>query len=1528
MADIQGLLVEQETIGSSNYHVIIPKSLRDNAWLSSIGRCQRLFNEISIVGGDIQFDFLACRWIDPLPLLSLLIEIVRAKKLGCSISVLFPSSDDGPCEEEFNKLNQNSPNRLLLFLSREGFFSTLLAFGIPGYVGEKELSADLIDSLKNVNASPSYTDAHFIPVTLYDVPLLVNGGGVRDDFSHFSADAVENILKDAEVALHTRCSAPQRRHLLYNLRAVIQEFLHNVQEHAYDDEPIRLAGLYVRYRQGGVILTGVNDKGFYEECVNQEYKNCNMVSRDWLDSKIGCLELFFLDRGIGIVSHFTQGKASVDFEYVMRSTFFSGESTKKTRKTEHGGLKLLHTLLSRSTDYLRAVDNMTWFGCHVPFGRVGSQVVRRQSDMSKSEGLIGLGYHVRLGWNASTQTDDAWLSFSGDEIEQVFTELCKPPDSCAELFDLFDRYSIWDEFYANGDPLIKDEKYILWRPIPNRMKWDILSSMEDLSKRIRTGSTLVIVDIPSREAATYAAAMSNACFDRREKWPKKFKRIILVTNRWGFAYAEHRNYETGKHGYSTFATKDIPGKFKPGIQKKHIGEVTFRQLVVHWLKWLDSVHLWEYVNVVDRLFLAEPIIWSETDKHQPKEVISGYLDFTATVHHKSCAVLYRNALGRIFGLLDENRAEIIPVDNLASPVVHDVYAYEVMDPPESVSDIMDKVAVGSVLVSGSTLQATGLNNNIHFFVHGSAPQKNIYPSLFHWLPRPIVKTESPIQKRIGKTAAIAPSGWLSIEIPRHGSDGELVGCRDPWATYADWQNPGPMIAKLGHWHYEGHHDLITINIPDAVDNAFIRKTPLAYFLVNKIISFLGVRAEVLDQSWRESYPKEVTRPGILIYRSHPSSEHIMDRILSVLPEDARSAVSNQIFPILPLRTKFGASTLLIPPRMREEIRESNNNTRVMIFDDAAISGRTLQDLRTSLTDIGANNISFVLIANRLRMPAEAKNIDYYWRLDVPTMGREGSCALCSAWHQVDSFSKQLVNGSSAEILEKWLKDWGAVSPLTNWHAGLNPMPIPLVVKKYCYKPNSDPPEYRAEIPIFRSTGLSIHAAEIHAMTARDDYGLKKIKEQREPAVRIELAASQLLLFGDELDHDLIHDFIVYGLLKPMSELPENSPSAALAVFVVIRTLTLLSRAGQINVADTASQNAIDLQSRSHGLILVAYFLMHNLFDSNNDIYYPALRLLSSRHASVPEKLRYLFRETITIDGNAHSEPLPRLHRRLKDVTGIEESEVRRALDSLASIEDIVKELGSELARCAAAFGKKEDGYSDRRIKLARSIVQLRESLKFYINSDKYPDVSLVENVINDINQLADCYFYRLDPREGQRGRGFRESLEALWSNGEIRWTEAFQGKPGSIESFDPIIMQSKLSGLSSNFDGARWVWIPWHKHIVSLIKDLLMNVIHRTGQIHDPWDDGVVLADMWVNVNYEPKRVLIRFATGCSKDISVIYRDIEKGTVEKTRWEPLCELGGKVSLDEVMSKQGERLVLEVSIPYASYIGKEHQEESA
>lgn len=1522
------------TVSKSNQQemrVSIPQHLRDNDWATSIGYLQNELDSITSNHGEVVFDFVEARWIDPLPLLSLLIEITNLAKRGIATKAIFSAEDKGPSPAEINQPYQNSPNRLLLFLAKEGFFEELLKHNILAYLGESKLSQEIMAECTTLTATASYADAHFIEIKLFDVPALASK-------SSFPAITVETVLSKAEVSLRSRCSAPERRHLLYTLRAVLQEFLHNVQEHAYEKEDYRPAAFYVRYRQGRTSLSNTPGRDFYEACIRLEIDNCDLLNRDWLDARPGCLEIFFMDRGMGMLKKLAEQTTKSNFRNVMHMTFLDGRSTKPTpRGTEHGGLYLMHKLMSRSHDYMRAINGKTWFGSMVPFTRQAATVTKPVKTECE---FIGLAYHLRLSWKASTDESETWLRFSPKAKAQIrLVELCKPAASCVDQFSLYEKCAVVDDRFRTPEkfPGENATQFLLWLPQRGLMKWDILDKLEKLTSHIPDKGTLIIADIPTMEAAMYQAAMSQSNFRKTEVWPSKIERIVLATNRWTFAYAEYVDLGN-MHGFSSFRTEEIPETFKAGLGIDLQG-MSFRTLVIHWLKWHDSRRFWQEAKKEGRYFLPERVVWSEKENHEPDKIIDGYLDFPATTHNHFCAELYRNALNRVLGLLDEQPLRLVSVDRLADPVVHDLYANEVYDPPEHDNPGLKKVATGSVLVSGFTLHATGLSDeSIHFFIHGSSDQLGKYPSLFHWLPGAIPADAVPSQRRIGKTSAIAPDGWLSIEIPRDDSGERKYSFRTPEECYEDWQNSGPVIAKIGHWHYEGHHDFLTINIPDAVADAFIRNGPLAQFLIDNILLPLGVTKKETTGAGNKFAASPTANHSILVYRSHPSSERIIDNVLEKLDEQLRLKIKKWIFPVLPLRRRWGGSTLLVSPRMRDEMQAALEIRKsAIIFDDAAITGRTVQDLLTSLRAWGATDIQVVTIANRLRLPTETKAVKYFWRLDVPTLGRQGTCPLCQAMEAAKSLAGQMTDSSAAKkSLQQWIRTWSQVSPMTEWDAGLSPLPLSQPhKKKFCYRHKSGTHLY--ELELFRSTGLTIHAAEVHAMTASDDYALKKLREQDDPAIQIELAASQLLLFGDELDTDLVRDFVIDGLLEPLSKLNADSPYGQLAVLILMKMLsTTESQQVRKDVVRKAKEKIDTLRALGHGQILLAYLITQGLANVNDDFFQAGTRLLTTRHSDIATKLLSLFRETVTPLGGIHSEPIPALLKELGANRTPDPVLWSSTLNSLAKLLDIIDELGLDVAA-----SDEQGSYKEKRDKLEQSLrcaespiekawnPQKQDCLESDITEIYKNAMVCLQQVQSDLNGVADCYFYRISleekrkPEEGHKIEEFMEMLPSIW--GKINWADVCKEK-GVSNGTTPQIKYSSTSGMDNEFDGIKLFWLLWHAPLQTIIKDLLMNAMHpayatkerKEALISDPWDKGNTdLAHMWVHVKFTPKAAIISFANGNPDPIST-FSELEKGSWKKTRWDMLTDLGGNIGFDPQLGQTG-ILAVQVHIPYAPYL---------
>ncbi|MCL5238086.1 MAG: phosphoribosyltransferase [Nitrospirae bacterium] len=1506
------------------FNITLPKYFRDEGWANGIGLIQeeitRWAAQRALTPRKVIFDFNSCRWIDPLPLISILLEIANAQALDLLVDIRLPIPDAGPAPSEIGPYQQ-SPNRLLRFLDQEGFLDCLEQLKITRF-NQLDQSRE---NYRNLHVKASYEDARCIPMSLFIVP--------QEEDSEFAKRSVEILLKGVDSKLASKIAPQTRDRLIYKLRVAVQEMLHNAQEHAYEEETApRALGLYIRYRTGRLGLDSAG-REVYRRHVSEERIRCPQLDVDWLTPRPGCIEVFMLDRGVGMVYRFEQANVQLSDKYkfnqVMQEVFLGGRSTKPERLTRYGGLHLLYNLLNETGDYIRALENHIWFGCSAPIDRPTAVTYSLTEKRSRRQGLA---IHLRLGWKEETDYGDRWAKFGEGQQSEVWPELCLDESDCASSFKWFESKKVLDERFGQLKVYGEQSDWILWLVRPHRMKWDILNFLEyKVAPYATDETTLIIADIPSYEAETYAAALDEFKAPGSADWPKKLARIILSTNRWRFATVNYQKHGS-RHGFSSLKEDFKKVQIKhPTITPK---PQTFRLSVVRWLKWHDSRRLWEEVNHGRSMFIPEKIIWGHDQTGIPV-TIGGYLDFPQTTRNSLCAAIYRISLARVLGVLPPHEVDFYPLDRLTLPVLQEIHAVEVYEPATTFPGT--RLAIGSVLVSGSTLAASGaLSLDLHFFVHNSSPLRKHKPSLLFWLPNQQLSESAPRLSRIGKTAAVAPEGWKSFEIPRFDENGKCIGFRDPQKTYQDWQSSSPVIVKAGHWSYEGHHDFLTLNIAAAVEAAFLEKNDLARFLILTILPFIGIDKSHIDKNWHrlldDHFGKNSSRSsnqakyGLLVYRSHPTSELVVRKLLNLLTPQGRQLAMTRISPILPIRVRWSGSSLLIPPLMRQEIRSAlivdNQMRPILLFDDAAITGRTIQDLRAALSALGATPIKTMVIVNRLRQPADGykeERVDYYWRLDLPVMGREGNCPLCHALSLSESFSCSLSAPYAKEEIRHWGYRWGSASPLNNWSRGLRPLPLvnPEMATRYCYRQSpetlNEEAKHLAKIDLIRSTGLALHVAELHAMTGRDDYCLKKIREHGEPEIRCELAASQLLLFGNEFDLDVRVE-LVKILIRELSRLKEHSPHAPLAALAAMYGLGLLDTTAKRQAANAV----IEYEKEKLNYVtkvLLAYLTSEELISQDSIAYKIGKRLLSTASWSLSQRLTAWFLEHLSPRGNAHSEAIPLLIDDLAQASTINDVRIKDALDSLDHLADIVDGLESVLVRKEAS-----DTFGDKTAAMKKNAEMVRELIT-RSSSDRLQagwrenTKHALETYVASMKAVADAFFHRIPlTKEYWRDRTF-ETKALTQIIKRIEWKGASDGKVcnGNFVESRKRSIKFSLSG-ALNFDSSSGeVWITWHRGIAGIVLDLLRNAVYSTSVIIDPWDPGrQEYADLWVRVDYETKAVTMIFTNASACNSTTVLPKLKKH-----RWSHLTAIGGSVEPIDLTDKI---LGIRISIPYAAYLG--------
>jgi hypothetical protein len=309
------------------------------------------------------------------------------------------------------------------------------------------------------------------------------------------------------------------------------------------------------------------------------------------------------------------------------------------------------------------------------------------------------------------------------------------------------------------------------------------------------------------------------------------------------------------------------------------------------------------------------------------------------------------------------------------------------------------------------------------------------------------------------------------------------------------------------------------------------------------------------------------------------SQRTTDRIISIL-EDVRNIEKFRHFSgftfgplpdrhVIPL-VCFGesaASPLRFSPLAFERLstsietlRSQTGKARVVIFDDAIISGKTMREIEQVVRGIGAAEVHTVALADRSGLPAtlgyaikHTERHHRFWRWDVPALGQIRGCPLCAAILQANSFRVRETSPEFLRRLQDWQELWKPRDAIDEWDATITPPRKTSdhqeeLTHRFCVYPNG---AVTASHRVTHSTtvGFTAAALEIARATGNYSFALNKCKSIvaafGEPDVGIEILSAQLLLFLDDLGIWQKADYF-YELLALLWAAEADSPFTALA----------------------------------------------------------------------------------------------------------------------------------------------------------------------------------------------------------------------------------------------------------------------------------------------------------------------------------------------------------------------------------------------
>ncbi|WP_299979702.1 hypothetical protein [Desulfobacula sp.] len=1516
------------TVEEGLLKIVIFEDLRDCPWAAYFGEIQQALRHKLLRTKPIDkclFDFSNCNWADPLPLLYFILVATEFTDNGGKLNLILP------------EVNEKSA-RFLKYLGKEGFLDLFndISESISDNLGL--ITKDKIEGYKDLSAQLAYVDSTLIPAQLFKVTSY----RTITDWAEKNHDLLVSLLI-------SKVPGWTIDDILYRLKTFLFESSFNIFDHAYPNGGNRYAAIYVRYRKG---LIGINqeERKALQPALKNESDNdiCPCLPLYFFKSREGCLEATVADIGVGMSNTLSsiiktkKGKTPKRlFPHACELVFIDGMHKKSSEYlTRCGGLHLLGRLLSENNDFIRGRDEDSWYGDVLPLHRKSTFAHHLASGKDHcGMSVEGLSWTTRLSWLAPTDTGDSgfWKKWKGEcSKNPVFQELQSNEIDIGQFRGIsfrderFEKYLGW-----LGNVEIKgNEKQHIYLVKPGRSKIDILDSLENISSKFTPNLklNLVIGDIPSHEAVTYAAALNKLKVDHRQKWPAIFSKITLITQQlsvFGLTYKKSSNgfeyrEEFTDSLYSTGSSKD----FDPSANIRHY---------IRWLRHHDSDIFWRHIiekHPDDHTYIGGKIRWSIERKE-----INGYLDFVQTLTDTLLRHLYKITLERLPCLKHDAKCKLVAMDNHVRDLVNH---YNSTILPRLSGKNEFTIYIGSVEVTGFTRdmavfgQASTEYVPIHFFRHIDSDFNTAHLLLWpqqDWFKKHF-EPEKADYKRIDKSGVIAKGGLSCFQLPRFDKDKQSFYGRSPKDTYDDWQDPNPCIMKIGHWRYESNHDLLTVNLWNALKYSFATWGNLSCFLMGCFFNALGIKNQKYltsdGREWlkkiRENNESKVLKACAIIYPSHPNTDNTISYLLASVNEEIRK----KIIAVRPIRKTRGRSAFLISPSVIERIKtliNASQSKSILIFDDALISGRTNSELEYLLRSIGAQKIQTLVILERRRLPGIASQEEKalaYWRLDVPVIGNKLTCPICRVLDKTEQFSTYIISREAKNRIGEWQREWEMTSPLTDWTShGLTPVAVNLLsprkrfstyqndLGKYCQIGGEE-----QRIVLKRSIGLTTFASELHSMVFRDDYVVETLMREthlNEPAI-VEMITSQLILFGEEFTSEIRHKLlmVLFKTVNKFDDVDRHSSLAAVTFFIQNEaTLNVL-------VGDLYKSGELDRMILNTDLAIVVAYSIH-LFPDFTQLTGPGIegaqRLLKQKVDS--NFYHRLHLETYSKQGKAHTKALTKF---IDEPFTEKAVLIINALNTIDHLKYLIKKINFIHLRINKSDEEpsKEETSKEFLEGIDNKLDDTYQLIKDLKDQESEEDVAFaktkVKQLIKCLDQLHDKLFFPLAIAGINRNgsRSFDETeLITIPSNYTEDKIKNLRGEKDKLP-YSQEMLHLSISGEPFPTEDREESWVIWDASVKEIVDYLVMNVRHSNDPIRDYWHHDEGLAHMWMHVKYGRDFLTILLANSSSFKADYVIHE----TKSKGRFLHLEDLGGKVTYEDSNIDEVAILVTKIQIPYA------------
>ncbi|QDG40082.1 hypothetical protein FJN14_17105 [Alteromonas mediterranea] len=1162
-----------------------------------------------------------------------------------------------------------STDRFLKFLSTEGFlkawtnFTTVyqneyeLNLQAPIIkLGEKALDENLYKKLSQIGEPLYISEGSCVPCTTYKVFKTLtkknSSSIIKEVLESLELSSVEQIMSGIVSSIEKKVSINLRKIIEVKLREIVREVVHNIAEHAYrgekfDDSQIGpgFYCVYIRLRKGWL---NSDFSDLDNKALNIERQGAEIHRLDpyFIENRKDFLEVYIADTGRGLSQ-----TTNDTLNSAMIKTFKKGYSRKSERVTELTGLQLINGLISKSNDYVRVHNSGEFWGAMLPIEKGNTEYIN--SEKKSFPYLRGTTWTFRIAIHDSLKSaSELWGSLGEKNNEKA--RLAYKNNSCnfSEPRSVSFNGAVLYYFSNHAPILILNS---------NLGKSRIVALMREAVSAYgkyynRESNSLFIVNINPESIQYLEPAISNTSnlFSSMEAF--KPKNIILISTVYGFVL---------------FILNKRDKYVRNRMVEKHNSKLPFDvETLSETLKKVDSLIFWSYAlgqedpskwiekpEIESNYFTFGEVDWGECK-------VNGYLDFhKAATSHQIRTVLV-NALKKYIQLsenknftgVDGHIQSLLPID---------------IDKQKQ-SDVQ---YLASIAVTGrSNLEELNAVPKLYFFSHPDGFAD--VDSLFYW-PDELKNKARYINQgwqQIGNTGKIARQGWKSIELPRF-ERGFSTYAETPSQTYEALQSNHRELIKLGHWHYGNKHDLLPINIYKAFDSELDQITirvgsKLALYVFDNLSSIfrLKTKKDFTDEGWaiyrqikdnpkNYSYRKFEAKKTVnshLLIPNHPTMVHIVNKFIAFLRNESISSLLIKRLHFIPTSAWSSANIApeLLELRLKFEKLNEIEPISLVFLDDAQITGKSADEVLSFFDSLNIHKQRMILVDRTCSLTSgftSATGDISFLRYDVPTLGTETQCIVCSTLKYLHVISESSVSSLIKHRIDKWSKLWAAKNELTDWiDEGLSAVPVKLINNEKKFSFNKEINEYE-KIHITNSIGLLSWAIELQSITGRDDLILNMVNEESSKyeseltkEVKIKLICAQLLLFPNRTSSS-----VKVKLLSILCEILFEVENSHISSYTVLAGITII-----------AQENEILAQALSSKTIAFCFNI-----DASVVLSHIAMKKIPMASKQLEERAK------AQIEASDKKSIYGRLHTNIKDVQGLSHSsELHRLLSHKRNID--------------------------------------------------------------------------------------------------------------------------------------------------------------------------------------------------------------------------------------------------------------------